>query len=133
MNTQTNTETNAQCHAHSSGQTHAKPGGTHAKNTGTRTRGPDEKRRETPNKHTPPPLKQMRLIATTACPPKQCFLFRRPPVNRRFRELKDSHDKAMEDMENAVEAKEQAHVQEMIDLERKLLTDKGNLQKVNLS
>lgn len=34
-------------------------------------------------------------------------------------------------MENAVEAKEQAHVQEMIDLERKLLTDKGNLQKVN--
>lgn len=36
----------------------------------------------------------------------------------------------MEDMAAAVEAKEQAHAQEMIDLERKLLTDKGNLQKV---
>eukprot|EP00903_Cladosiphon_okamuranus_P009004 g8613.t1 len=47
----------------------------------------------------------------------------------RFRELRDSHNKAMEDMAAAVEAKEQAHAQEMIDLERKLLTDKGNLQK----
>lgn len=36
----------------------------------------------------------------------------------------------MEDMAAAVEAKEQAHAQELIDLERKLLTDKGNLQKV---
>lgn len=50
--------------------------------------------------------------------------------NRRFRELRDSHNKAMEDMAAAVEAKEQAHAQEMIDLERKLLTDKGNMQKV---
>lgn len=33
-------------------------------------------------------------------------------------------------MAAAVEAKEQAHVQEMNDLERKFLTDKGNLQKV---
>ncbi|CAM9681580.1 unnamed protein product [Pylaiella littoralis] len=47
----------------------------------------------------------------------------------RFRELRDSHNKAMEDMAAAVEAKAQAHAQEMIDLERKLLTDKGNLQK----
>ncbi|CAM9838370.1 unnamed protein product [Ectocarpus fasciculatus] len=47
----------------------------------------------------------------------------------RFRELRDAHDKAMEDMAAAVKAKEQAHEQEMIDLERKLLTDKCNLQK----
>ncbi|CAN0140295.1 unnamed protein product, partial [Ectocarpus sp. 4 AP-2014] len=47
----------------------------------------------------------------------------------RFRELRDAHDKAMEDMAAAVKAKEQAHAQEMIDLERKLLTDKCNLQK----
>lgn len=51
-------------------------------------------------------------------------------MNRRFRELRDSHNKAMEDMAATVEAKGQAHAQEMIDLERKLLTDKGNLQKV---
>lgn len=44
--------------------------------------------------------------------------------------MRDSHNKAMEDMAAAVEAKEQAHSQELIDLERKLLTDKGNLQKV---
>lgn len=44
--------------------------------------------------------------------------------------MRDSHNKAMEDMAAAVEAKAQAHTQEMIDLERKLLTDKGNLQKV---
>lgn len=36
----------------------------------------------------------------------------------------------MEGMAAAVEAKEQAHVQEMNNLERKFLTDKGNLQKV---
>lgn len=51
----------------------------------------------------------------------------------RFRELRDSHNKAMEDTAAAVKEKEQAHAQEMIDLERKLLTDKGNLQKVNQS
>lgn len=50
---------------------------------------------------------------------------------RRFRELRDSHNKAMEDMAAAIEAKEQAHAQELIDLERKLLIDKGNMQKVN--
>ncbi len=37
----------------------------------------------------------------------------------------------MEDSAAAVKEKEQAHAQEMIDLERKLLTDKGNLQKVS--
>lgn len=36
----------------------------------------------------------------------------------------------MEDMAAAVEAKERAHAQAMNDLERKFLTEKGNLQKV---
>ena len=44
--------------------------------------------------------------------------------------MRDSHNKAMEDMAATVETKEQVHAQQMIDLERKLLTDKGNLQKV---
>lgn len=59
-----------------------------------------------------------------------CLYSRKKNEPTRFRELRDSHNKAMEDMAAAVEAKEQAHAQEMIDLERKLLTDKGNLQKV---
>lgn len=44
--------------------------------------------------------------------------------------MRDAHDKAIRDMTAAVEAKEKAHVQEMNDLERKFLMDKGNLQKV---
>ena len=36
----------------------------------------------------------------------------------------------MEDMATEVEAKEQVHVQEINTLERKLLIDKGNMQKV---
>lgn len=44
--------------------------------------------------------------------------------------MKESHEKAMEDMAAAVEMKEQMHVQAMNDLERKYLTDKANLQKV---
>lgn len=55
-----------------------------------------------------------------------------PIPRQRFRELRDSHDKAMEDMAAAVEAKERAHVEAMNDLERKFLTEKGNLQKVIL-
>lgn len=49
---------------------------------------------------------------------------------RRFRELRDAHNKAMEDMATEVEAKEHVHVQEINTLERKLLIDKGNMQKV---
>lgn len=48
----------------------------------------------------------------------------------RFRELRDAHNKAMEDMAATVEAKELVHVQAMNNLERKLLIDKGNMQKV---
>lgn len=47
----------------------------------------------------------------------------------RFREMRDAHDKAMEDMKGMVEAKEKVHEQEMNDLERKFLTEKRNLQK----
>eukprot|EP00904_Undaria_pinnatifida_P006154 jgi/Undpi1/2669/HiC_scaffold_13.g06047.m1 len=47
----------------------------------------------------------------------------------RFRELRDAHNKAMEDMAATVEAKELVHVQAMNNLERKLLIDKGNMQK----
>ena len=49
---------------------------------------------------------------------------------QRFRELRDAHNKAMEDMATEVEAKEQVHAQEINNLERKLLIDKGNMQKV---
>lgn len=47
--------------------------------------------------------------------------------------MRDSHNKAMEDMAASVEAKEKAHAQELTDLERKFLTEKGNLQKVRRS
>lgn len=53
-------------------------------------------------------------------------------AQNRFREMRDAHDKAMEGMEATVEAKEKAHEQEMNDLERKFLTEKGNLQKVGV-
>lgn len=44
--------------------------------------------------------------------------------------MRDAHNKAMQDMAATVETKENEHVQAMHDLERKFLTDKGNLQKV---
>lgn len=47
----------------------------------------------------------------------------------RFRELKRSHEKAMEDMTAEMEAKERAHAQEINSLERKFLTEKSAMEK----
>lgn len=49
---------------------------------------------------------------------------------RRFRDMRDSHEKTLGDMEATLEAKEETHAEELKDLERKFLMDKGEMQKV---